>query len=67
MMTIDNIITAVGYTMLMLGVSSYYWFQGRQKGINDTVAVMKKFEPEATFRLKSTLERMTTNDTDTKQ
>jgi hypothetical protein len=53
--------------MLMLGVSTYYWFQGRQKGINDTVAVMKKFEPEATFRLKSTLERITTNDTDTKQ
>ena len=67
MMTIDNIITAVGYTMLMFGFSSYYWAQGRQRGINETVAVMKKFEPEATFRLKSTLERITTNDTDTEQ
>ena len=67
MMTIDNIITAVGYTMLMFGVSSYYWARGRQRGIHETVAVMKKFEPEATFRLKSILERITTNDTDTKQ
>ena len=53
--------------MLMFGVSSYYWAQGRQRGIHETVAVMKKFEPEATFRLKSTLERITTNDTDTEQ
>lgn len=64
---IENVITAVGYTILMLCVSTYYWFQGKQRGIHETVAVMKKFEPEAMFRLKNTLERISTNDTDTEQ
>lgn len=62
----DNIFTAIGYTIITAIVSSFYWHGGRKKGINETVAVMKQFEPEATFRLKSTLESLM-NGTGTKQ
>ena len=50
----------------MLIMSFVYWKKGRQQGIDETVAVMKLFEPEATFRLKTTLESKT-NDTNIKQ
>lgn len=51
----------------MLFVTSYvYWMKGRQQGINETVAVMKLFEPEATLRLKNTIES-DINVTSTKQ
>jgi len=62
----NNFIFASAYTF-MLFVSSYvYWKKGRQQGINETVAVMKLFEPEATLRLKNTIES-DINVTSTKQ
>jgi len=62
----DNFIFASAYTLMLFITSFVYWKKGRQQGIDETVAVMKFFEPEATFRLKTTLESKT-NDTSTKQ
>jgi hypothetical protein len=52
----DNFLFATGYTSIIFFISYLYWARGRQNGINETVAVFKRFEPEAMFRIKHKLE-----------
>ena len=62
----NNILFASAYTFMLFITSFVYWKKGRQQGIEEAVAVMKLFEPEATLRLKNTIES-DINVTDTKQ
>lgn len=51
----DNIFTAAGYTLLLAVVSMYYWFEGRKKGVNDTLSVFLEYEPDALKRVQRVL------------
>jgi hypothetical protein len=51
----DNIITAVLYTLLTAGVAFYYWLAGHKKGISETLYVFKEHEPEALKRVQTKL------------
>lgn len=62
----NNIIFASAYTFMLFITSYAYWKKGRQQGIQETVAIMKLFEPEATLRIKNTIES-DINVTNTKQ
>ena len=51
----DNIFTAAGYTLLLAVVSMYYWFEGRKKGVTDTLLVFHEYEPDALKRVQRVL------------
>lgn len=51
----DNIFSAVGYTMLIAIVAMYYWFEGRKKGVQETLLVIHEHEPEALKRVQRVL------------
>jgi hypothetical protein len=54
----DNLTSAVLYTMLTGIVATYYWFEGRKKGVQETLTVFKEHEPEALKRLQLKLKEM---------
>ena len=52
MINMENFIFALGYTLIAAAVAFYYWKEGRELGIRDTVEVIGVFEPEALMRIK---------------
>jgi len=52
----NNFLFATGYTSIIFFISYLYWSKGRTSGINETIAVMNQFEPEALFRIKNKIE-----------
>lgn len=54
----DNITSALLYTLLILAVAIYYWFEGHKKGVQETLIVFKEHEPEALKRIQTKLREM---------
>jgi len=54
----DNITSAMLYTLLTAIVAAYYWFEGRKKGVDDTLTVFQQHEPEALKRVQTKLREL---------
>jgi len=54
----DNLTTAILYTMLTAIVATYYWLEGRKRGVQETLSVFSEHEPEALKRLQHKLREM---------
>ena len=54
----DNLTSAFLYTTLIAVVAVYYWFEGRKKGVQETLIVFKEHEPEALKRVQTKLREM---------
>ena len=54
----DNITSAILYTLLIAVVATYYWLEGRKRGVQDTLFVFGEHEPEALRRLQHKLKEM---------
>jgi hypothetical protein len=48
----DNLISAGLYTLLIMVVAAYYWFEGHKKGVKETLLVFNEHEPEALKRVQ---------------
>jgi hypothetical protein len=53
----ENFYFAVGYTLLLVFVASYYYFHGKKTGIEEACMVFHEKEPVAYKRMKSTLQQ----------
>jgi hypothetical protein len=54
----DNLTSAILYTLLLAVVAAYYWFEGHKKGVHETLIVFKEHEPEALKRIQTKLREM---------
>ena len=54
----DNLTSAVLYTLLIAVVAAYYWLEGRKRGVQETLSVFGEHEPEALKRLQHKLREM---------
>ena len=53
MIDMDNIISALLYTVLLASVAFYYWLDGHKKGVSETLIVFNHHEPEALKRVQN--------------
>lgn len=60
----DNIISASLYTILVMVVAAYYYFQGHKKGIDDTVGVINTIDPSFLTKVRPKLQELA-NGTET--
>ena len=67
MINMENFIFALGYTLIAASVAFYYWKEGRELGIRDTVEVIGFFEPEALMRIKPKLQEIINASTNVEQ
>ena len=67
MINMENFIFALGYTLIAAVVAFYYWKEGRELGIRDTVEVIGFFEPEALMRIKPKLQEIINASTNVEQ
>ena len=54
----DNLTSAVLYTLLIAVVAVYYWFEGRKRGVQETLMVFNEHEPAALKRMQTKLREM---------
>ncbi len=54
----DNITSALLYTLLIAVVAFYYWLEGRKKGVQETLLVFNEHEPDALKRVQLKLREM---------
>lgn len=48
----DNLLSAGLYTLLIVVVATYYWFEGHKRGVKETLLVLNEHEPEALKRVQ---------------
>lgn len=51
----ENFYFAVGYTVMLMFVASYYYFYGKKVGIEEACSVFKEKEPRAFANMKAKL------------
>jgi hypothetical protein len=54
----DNLTSAVLYTLLTAVVATYYWLEGRKRGVQETLIVFNEHEPAALKRVQTKLREM---------
>lgn len=54
----DNLTSAILYTLLTAVVAVYYWFEGRKRGVQETLLVFNEHEPAALKRMQTKLREM---------
>ena len=54
----DNLTSALLYTLLIAVVAFYYWLEGRKKGVQETLIVFNEHEPAALKRVQHKLREM---------
>ena len=54
----DNLISALLYTLLLAAVAFYYWLEGHKKGVHETLIVFRDHEPDALKRVQIKLREM---------
>jgi len=52
---IDNFITAGLYTLITAIVATFYFFEGRKIGVQETLIVLGEHEPDALRRVQKKL------------
>lgn len=52
---IDNFITAGLYTLITAVVATFYFFEGRKTGVQETLIVFGEHEPDALRRVQKKL------------
>jgi len=50
-----DFIFALGYTLILMGVATYYYFQGKKVGIEEACSVFKEKEPKAFANMRNKL------------
>lgn len=54
----ENLITAIMYTLLTAVVATYYWLEGHKKGVNETLKVFNEYEPDALKRVQTKIKEL---------
>ena len=50
-----DFIFALGYTLILMAVATYYYFQGKKVGIEEACSVFKEKEPKAFANMRNKL------------
>lgn len=57
-MTIENVLFAIFYTMIIIPVAAIYYIKGREIGVRETVHIFHMLEPEALQRMHPRLKEI---------